>query len=313
VRASNQKLEIISHKSTGFTLVELLVVITIIGILISLLLPAVQAAREAARKMQCSNNLKQIGLALHAHAEQQGCFPDGHTWPQTGTAWQESTWITRLLPYMDQDNLYATITPGDPFGNAPTYQALVNRTMLPGLMCPSNEPVLPAFNSLYARGTYAANNGLGPMRESDLHNVPVMRQAGVFYLNSSMPAAKIRDGLSNTAFASEIRAVSGDDSRGILHYPESCLYHHNCTPNSAVPDELRVGSCVDTPGAPCNGTLFSAYSPRAMTLTARSSHPGGVGLLLGDGSVRFVGDSVALSTWQALSSPAGSEIVSSDL
>ena len=156
------------------------------------------------------------------------------------------------------------------------------------------------------------------MQESTISDLPVKRQfqlagstiafsgpnvAGVFYLNSSLSAADIRDGLSHTAFASEIRVVDGLDFRGVLHYPEGPLYHHNYTPNSSVPDEIRSGGCVSVPDAPCDGSLFNSWNPRKLTMTARSAHPGGVDLLLGDGGVRFVGDSVALNVWQALCTP----------
>ena len=105
----------------AFTLVELLVVITIIGILIALLLPAVQAAREAARRMQCSNNLKQIGLALHMHLEAKGTFPDGWSWfsdTNEKLGGNEATWITRLLPYVEQAGVDGTIDWTKAFGQA---------------------------------------------------------------------------------------------------------------------------------------------------------------------------------------------------
>ena len=301
--------------SRAFTLVELLVVITIIGILISLLLPAVQAAREAARRAQCANNLKQIGLALHLHHEAKGCFPAGHYWSKISSGTDdgaEATWITYLLPYLEQTNLYAAINWTQSFGQAPGQNATVCKTPLSVFMCPSNEQVEPILGSAYARGTYAANNGLGPMAETYYSDLPMKRPGGVFYLNSNMTASQVRDGLSNTAFVSEIRAVSGNDIRGILHYPEGPLYHYNYTPNSSVPDEIRSGMCVNTTGAPCDDSQFSSWSPRALTMSARSSHSGGVNLSLGDGSIRFVGDSVALATWQALGTPQGMEAISGD-
>jgi prepilin-type N-terminal cleavage/methylation domain-containing protein len=322
----------------AFTLVELLVVITIIGILIALLLPAVQAAREAARRAQCSNNLKQTGLAMHMHLEAKQSLPYGHYWPVDAWGGRESTWVAYLLPYMEQKGLYETIDWTVPFGmasNTPPCNLQVAKTPLPTMACPSNGPIdaiiaNAAGLKCYARGTYAANNGLGPMAELQISDVPIKRSrqvsvggsavtvagsqlAGVFHINSQLTAASVSDGLSNTAFVSEIIAVSGEDFRGMLQYPEGCLYQHDRTPNSTVPDGVRSGYCVSVAQAPCTATFTSAFD-RSLIITARSQHPGGVQLLLGDGSVRFVGDSVALNVWWALCTPKAiaGEVISSD-
>jgi type II secretory pathway pseudopilin PulG len=307
--------------------VELLVVITIIGILIALLLPAVQAAREAARRAQCVNNLKQIGLAMHMHLEQKGVFPDGHYWPKDNWGGRESTWISTLLPFIEQGDLYDTIKWTDPFGwasNTPAYNVQVAGTSLPTFLCPSNGPVDAIISNTsgrkcYARGTYAANNGLGPMTEEQIANLPIQRSrqvqfsgtpvtvtgaqlAGAFYLNSRLTPADFSDGLSNTAFVSEVIAVPGEDFRGVLQYPEGCLYQHDATPNSTVLDQIRSNYCVSVAEAPCMG-VFLGSDERKLVMTARSQHSGGVNLLLGDGSSRFVSDSVAISVWQALCTP----------
>ena len=302
--------------SRGFTLVELLVVITIIGILIALLLPAVQAAREAARRAQCTNNLKQIGLALHMHLEAKQSFPDGHYWPSTGSSnkAQESSWITYLLPYVEQTALYETIDWNLAFGCPGVgWNANAIGTSLPMFVCPSNSPFGPVFSSLFARGTYAANNGIGPMQDQSPPTSPVPKRtlgavvnnlslAGAFYLNSHLSPSDFTDGLSNTVFVSEIIAVDGNDIRGVMHYPEGPLYHHNYTPNSSVADEVRSYGCVSTPEAPCT-EKFSGYNDRAMIMTARSMHSGGVNALLGDGSVTFASNSIALNVWQAACTP----------
>jgi prepilin-type N-terminal cleavage/methylation domain-containing protein/prepilin-type processing-associated H-X9-DG protein len=314
----------IENARSAFTLVELLVVITIIGILIALLLPAVQAAREAARRAECSNNLKQIGLALHLHHEQKGFFPPGHFWPESnlGNAdGAEACWITYSLPFVEQVALEQQINWDLSFGHAaypPNHVNIdVTSQVLSMFLCPSGPRIRPmSFSGVecYARGSYVANNGIGPMEDSDLSDLPVTRPvpgtssdrspnaAGVFYMNSETRVADIRDGTTNTAFISEIRLVAGNDFRGVMHYPEGPLYHHNHTPNSLVPDEIRNTHCVNEPEAPCVGT-FSSWNPRRLTLTARSYHPGGVNLLLGDGSVRFVSESIDLKTWWALSTP----------
>ncbi len=305
-------------RQTGFTLVELLVVITIIGILIALLLPAVQSAREAARRAQCTNNLKQVGLAMHLHHEQQGVFPVGHFWPESdiGNAdGAEATWVTYILPYLEQSALYDQVDWNLSFGHAtysPTYaNKVVTSQVLPLLLCPSGMKAKP-WDATYARGSYVANNGIGPMEDSDLADAPPARQVtGVFFINSMIRVADIRDGTTNTAMVSEIRLTEGADFRGVMHYPEGPFYHHNYTPNSLVPDEIRSTHCVNDPAAPCTGT-FSSWNPRSLTLTSRSYHPGGVNLLLGDGSVRSVAESLDLDIWQALSTPraiAGEPVV----
>jgi hypothetical protein len=99
-----------------------------------------------------------------------------------------------------------------------------------------------------------------------------------------------------------------EDWRGNLTYPENCLFHWNYTPNTSSPDWLRDVLCVNVPQAPCVGT-HTAYNNRNNIVSARSMHPGGVQILLGDGSARFVTDGISLATWQALGSPAGSEVV----
>ena len=302
----------------AFTLVELLVVIAIIGILIAMLLPAVQAAREAARRLQCSNNLKQMGVAMHSHLSANNAFPPGSYWkPDSAqhSSGNEATWITFLLPYLEEKILYDMIDweGPDSFGNAfesPYTYRKITGEQLPMMLCPSSEQDTELWWEGFAKGNYAANNGEGPMIE--WYDPPTDRMAGVFHLEGKRVGSKasdISDGLSNTAFVSEILMVPKDgnkqDMRGVMHYPEGPLYHHNRTPNDLYPDQVRPSNCVSTPMAPCQWSIV-AY--RATVLTARSLHPGGVNFLLGDGSVSFMSNTVTLDVWQALGTPSGGEI-----
>ena len=313
--------QVFRRGSKGFTLVELLVVIAIIGILIALLLPAVQAAREAARRTHCTNNMKQTGLAFHVHHDAKGSLPMGHFWPENGngnTSGAEATWATYTLPYMELEAVDDLVNWDTGFGI--WTNVTVTSMEIQNLLCPSSPVSGKAIiNGAFARGNYAANNGIGPMQEYCLDNLPVMRPvplsdklststAGTFYLNSKTKIKNMTDGTSKTALLSEIRLAEGDDYRGILHYPEGPLYHHNHTPNSLIPDQMRYSFCKNTDDAPCEGS-FDRYDQRDLTMTARSYHPGGVNLLMGDGSVRFVNESIDQNTWWAICTPqaVGSE------
>jgi prepilin-type N-terminal cleavage/methylation domain-containing protein/prepilin-type processing-associated H-X9-DG protein len=300
----------------AFTLIELLVVIAIIAVLIGLLLPAVQKVREAANRMKCQNNLKQLGLAMHNFHDTNNRLPPGSVWANPGASGdligRESTWITHTMPYIEEDNVLKTGNLRELFGSRGINDTIAG-TFLKTFKCPSDSEVglvLQAGGNnigYRARGNYAANNGIGPMIEWDVPNTA--RPQGVFMLNSKPRLGELTDGTSNTVFIAEVIKVPGDrDCRGMMHYPEGPLYHHNRTPNSPVPDELRAFYCVSAPRAPCIGT-FSSCCPKRLTMTARSHHAGGVNVLMGDGSVRFASDNISLVTWQALSSPRGGEVI----
>ena len=298
----------------GFTLIELLVVIAIIGVLIGLLLPAVQKVREAANRLKCQNNLKQIGLALHNYENTTGTFPPAYV--ELNPLSDRATWQVLILPFSEQDNLYRTYDPRQSTGGGAN-NFLLNRTQLKMFKCPS-DPELPPKPyppnpdiGPWALGNYLCNNGLGPMR-SDWVPETSVEKPGVFMVNSKTRVAGVRDGTSNTMFVSECVNVPGaggrEDWRGNLTYPENCVFHWNHTPNSSSPDWLRDVLCVSVPEAPCIFT-HTAFNNRWNILTARSRHAGGVQVLFGDGRVAFVTNNVNLQTWQALGSPAGGEVV----
>lgn len=298
-----------TRRNRGFTLVELLVVIAIIGVLVALLLPAVQQARESARRISCNNNLKQHGLALHNYHDTLGSFPPGHIL----LVGEHLAFIAFLWPYLEQGALYDQLPPS----KHPTWgscgdarQTALLQTVVPFFQCPSDGESLFG-HACRSRNSYVSNFGIGLLK----HEQRPTHTPGVFYQNSAVKMRDITDGMTNTVGVSEIIKVSQTMRgayRGAWSYPEGSHYQHDNSPNTSVPDELRTSFC-DTalpqdPQAPCIGT-YSAHNTRANNMAARSRHPGGVQALLLDGSVRFVSSTVDLTTWQRLGLPSDHQIV----
>ena len=288
--------------SRGFTLIELLVVIAIIAILIALLLPAVQQAREAARRTQCRNNLKQIGLALHNYESTHGVLPPGHVRGAGPNFPAHLTWGFQLLPYLDQNAVYELIDPTNQYMGGCTPNGGVMETRVGAYLCPSDteaEPVLTCFGRI----NYVANTGIGHLRKE---NIP-SHQTGIFYQVSSVRLRDVSDGTSNTVCISETITVQGNDWRGTWCNPEGTYYQHNSTPNTSVPDEVRSGNCVSVDYAPCTGT-YADHLSRAWLAAARSRHEGGVHALLLDGGVRFASENISTAVWQNVGLPADGSV-----
>lgn len=291
----------------AFTLIELLVVIAIIAVLIALLLPAVQQAREAARRSQCKNNIKQLGIALHTYHDTFRTLPPGAIQSFT-SGLNEATWITMILPYIDQAPLYNMATFTSTFGSSGPNNVIMMQK-LPMMLCPSDVDVGLALTGSpgWARGNYAANSGMGPFTSTE-NPTPPGRVSGPFTMNSRVKFADFIDGTTNTILVSELLKVNGDDFRGVMHYPEGPLYQHDRSPNSSIPDEFRGSLCISTTRAPCTGT-YTAWNNRMVRITSRSNHIGGIHTLLGDGSVRFISENVNLTTWQSLSTHDKGELI----
>ena len=308
---------------TGFTLIELLVVIAIIAVLIALLLPAVQSAREAARRMQCTNNLKQLGLALHNYHDVHGQFPMGAQGrnPVTGlydlVPTNRQPFVVALLPFYEQGALYAAYNASLGFNLADN---LTTRLVpIAAYQCPSDQTqifyqtVAGVLSPFEAKGSYGLNWGTNTYWDQGLGNG---QKLAPFYIAYGANMAAIPDGSSNTLAMTEMLQAPSPagpasviDRRARLWNDDSAGYQimTRFGPNSRLPD---LSSCYHDPGRglPCiNDTASNSFY-----MGARSRHPGGVNGLLCDGSVRFFKDSVSIPVWKALSTSTGGEVISSD-
>lgn len=312
------------RRHRAFTLVELLVVIAIIGVLVALLLPAVQAAREAARRSQCSNNLRQLGLAMQLHHDAKGALPGG------ARSCCYGTWANFVLPYMEQGNFANTW--GSPTWALP-YTSAANlpfmATRIEGFTCPSDEPSSGLQGAtLMPNHNYAVNYGNTVYGQHDFTGVQFLgapfgnidnpdRQNARPYLGE-INYKEITDGLSNTLLVSELIQGKGNDVRGrIVGFADGGAFTAWNTPNTALPD-IMASLCNPAPGdarnPPCSTANATAGNPpvNPRYLASRSTHPGGVNTALADGSVAFFSDSIDLQSWRALASTQGGDIISSN-
>ncbi len=326
------------RSTSGFTLVELLVVIGIVGVLASLLLPAVQSSRESARRADCSNRMRQLGLAANNHIAATGKLPSGSDAkpPPAGFGVQEWTFyrwsaLAHLAPYLENGAEYDALRFDLPLyrnlgGQVTDENVEIVRTIIPQYLCPSD--FQHRVSSDFGPTNYVASTGTGAGGGTP------RKVDGLFGVNSDFKPAEITDGLSKTALFSEsLLGERNDDTHSpqreykfvlvftTLNQPmcdatnqwnlseplgfawasgefRCALYNHWRTPNAADFD------CVGASVAGSSATRYTPYGWRA----ARSMHAGGVNVCLADGSVRFVTDDIELTTWQALSTRAGGEV-----
>ena len=353
-----------SRRSLGFTLIELLVVIAIIGVLIALLLPAVQQAREAARRASCNNNVRQLGLALHNYSDATGCFPLGRVTANPGSnilsGNSDTSWLCLLLPYLEQDVTSGAFN----FENgavgrivmAPPYLAegfnanfTVFTRWVNVLVCPSDmaRPFQVSTGYLggvlspmkLSRSNYAAawgNTNWG----QDVSNLTGSNLGlQVIYRRSTFGHRVVRmkdvvDGLSKTVAFGEVIQGDTNDLRGMAWtpLPGGGMFMTRYTPNGTNDAFIGTGGatalsgpagatgdgmpnvtglfCTNQPPAlPC----YSTNSDRRSFGGARSRHPGGVQVVLGDGSATFVSDTIDHIAWIAASTIDGKETNSNGL
>lgn len=306
-------------RKNGFTLVELLVVIAIIGMLVGLLLPAVQQAREAARRMTCSNNSRQIALACHHYVSAfSSYFPPGvderaYATSETKGAGSGSYGLfAYILPYMEQSALYAmidfNISAEDYHLNQRNHP--LSTTVIPGYVCPSwGEPAFCTYDAgaSWTYGAMCTYNGLaGTIRnagetffQAQEGNIP---HNGMFYWGEKIHESMVRDGLSNTLLLGEIAVTESIPRWGAYpFYVRAWLPGSNHGSNRGLYSAKVVVSGLNQHNASITG-----FNHQPMG----SAHPGGVVFARADGSVTFLTDSIAWETYQALSTRDGQEVVS---
>ena len=343
----------------GFTLIELLVVIAIIAVLIALLLPAVQMAREAARRTQCRNNLKQIGLALQNYHSTHQVFPFGKSldyrqvlpgipvYPRWSTH-------SMILPELEYASLYNAInfsfppeTPGmggvinfmPAYSNPNGVNAVESRYVIETFLCPSDfaattNPGWPGQNNYVGnQGGWLCDRSDQPGAATD--NGPGETQTGVLYYLSRVRIADIVDGTSHTAlFSEKIRGEGPPNPRSDMfvmpHQTSRDAAFQICSnmnASTATPLTSKYGwswvmgenccTLYNHVAAPnrntCGGTGFpGTMTNMAMQVPPSSRHAGGVNVLMCDGAVHFVGDSVDLEIWRAIGTRKGQETISNN-
>jgi len=300
----------------AFTLVELLVVIAIIGVLVALLLPAVQQAREAARRMSCSNNLKQLGIALHNYHDTHQTLPFG--WNNL-----ESSWHASILPQIEMDNLFETLIwqeGGDGNWGSGSANTRACETVIPAYRCPSMaQPEHVNNSSIPERvpGSYLCVASSQALGDSD-QDVPsgevylgMYEQDGVMYGLSSTRFADITDGTSNTALIGETYTdhTLARDGEAADHWYIGAGQTGGWNATDSLQDNgTEFAEIAGSMRTKMNAVLDPAVSGDYADCAFGSYHPGGAMFVFCDASVRFVPETVDINVYRALGSRNGGEV-----
>jgi prepilin-type N-terminal cleavage/methylation domain-containing protein/prepilin-type processing-associated H-X9-DG protein len=309
------------QRFSGFTLIELLVVIAIIGILIGLLLPAVQKVREAANRVRCQNNLKQLGLALHNYHGTVGQLPPGAVWGSSLYSAPRINGIVHLFPYLEADNVYRQIT--FPTASSGQYWASVAsnqppmQAVLKVFYCSSDSNnTTPGLALAWSGYPCQRTNYMCFMGQTEWDGFPSLPPSNVrsaFAANWGARFEDIVDGTSNTMLMGETLTgptQSSDKATLWSDYSAGTVsIQTQLTPNSSAPDQLWGTTCCPTCNQPQQNLPCVVNNSWNNYCAARSYHAGGVNVLFGDGSVHFIGNTVDINTWRGLATIAGGELL----
>jgi len=319
-------------RTRGFTLIELLVVIAIIAVLIALLLPAVQQAREAARRSQCKNNLKQIGIAVQSYHDTHNCFPPGGiTAGACCSTLSNTTWTIAILPYMDQANLYNMYNQNRTNEDA-SNQAVREKTV-PTYLCPSDVfsvglviPDSGPGNSAglrYAAGSYRTVSGMTDHNPATLYwdsddgaGLKNQNLRGMMHATGSKGLKtesfkNVTDGTSNTILVGEYATATKPERRTFWAYTYTSYNESTVCPicgnKTLIPDYNKCGS-IPNPAAPA-GSVADTDNFNPCKRAWGSMHVGGLHFVLGDGSVRFISNNINMNVLGSLASIANAEVI----